>query len=105
MAVINARHWLLRPKISSSPTLKPRPTAIGKPPAKRSAPAPLVDGRERLIVYVDRTMLEVFSSDGLTDVPLPFISKSAGQSVSVSDTDAKGGKAKLTSLQVFLPTQ
>ena len=46
-------------------------------------------------------MLEVFASDGLTYVPLPFISKSAGQSVSVSDTHAKGGNAKLTSLQVY----
>ncbi len=65
------------------------------------APAPLVDGRQRLIVFVDRTMLEVFASDGQTYIPLPFIPKPADQSVSVSDTDAKGGKAKLTSLQVY----
>ena len=35
------------------------------------APAPLSDGRQRLIVYADRTALEIFAADGLTYIPLP----------------------------------
>jgi sucrose-6-phosphate hydrolase SacC (GH32 family) len=61
-------------------------------------PAPLVHGKQRLIVYVDRTVLEVFASDGLTYVPLPFIPKAEDQSVSVK---VKGGNSKITSLQVY----
>ncbi len=34
-------------------------------------PAPLRAGKQRLIVYADRTGLEVFASDGLIYVPLP----------------------------------
>ena len=33
------------------------------------APAPLVGGKQRLIVYADRTSLEVFAGDGLTYFP------------------------------------
>ena len=47
------------------------------------APAPLADGKQRLIIYVDRTALEVFASDGLTYVPLPFTPKPEDQSVAV----------------------
>ncbi len=45
------------------------------------APAPMVNGKQNLVVFVDRTMLEVFASDGLTYVPMPFISKPQDQSV------------------------
>lgn len=62
------------------------------------APAPLVDGRQRLTVYVDRTVLEVFASDGLSYIPLPFTPRPEDLSVSV---DAKGGKANMSSLQVY----
>ena len=62
------------------------------------APAPLVDGKQRLIVFVDRTMLEVFASDGLTYVPLPFIPKEEDQSVAL---EIQGGKNHLNSLQVY----
>ena len=62
------------------------------------APAPLVDGKQRLIVYVDRTVLEVFVSDGLSYVPLPFVPKPEDRSVAV---EVPGGKAKMTSLQVY----
>ena len=48
------------------------------------APAPLVDGKQRLIIYVDRTVLEVFASDGLTYVPLPFTPKPEDQSVAIN---------------------
>jgi sucrose-6-phosphate hydrolase SacC (GH32 family) len=62
------------------------------------APAPLVDSKQRLTVYVDRTTLEVFASDGLTYVPMPFAPKSEDQSVTV---DVKGGKATMTSLHLY----
>jgi len=58
----------------------------------------LMDGKQRLTVFVDRTMLEVFASDGLTYVPLPFIPRKEDRAVSVQ---VKGGKARLTSLQVY----
>lgn len=41
----------------------------------RRAPAPLRDGRVRLIIYTDRTASEVFASDGLAYVPVAFIPK------------------------------
>jgi fructan beta-fructosidase len=62
------------------------------------APAPLVDGKQRLMVYVDRTELEVFASDGLSYVPLPFVPKPENQSVTVM---VKGGEAKMTALHVY----
>ena len=57
-----------------------------------------MDGKQRLIVYVDRTVVEVFASDGLSYVPLPFVPKPEDQSVAVK---VSGGKAKMTSLQVY----
>jgi sucrose-6-phosphate hydrolase SacC (GH32 family) len=62
------------------------------------AAAPLVAGKQRLVVFVDRTILEVFASDGLTYVPLPFIPKPEDRSVSI---DVEPGNARLTSLQVY----
>ena len=62
------------------------------------APAPLVDGKQRITAFVDRTVVEVFASEGLTYVPLPFIPKQDDQSVSLN---VQGGKAKMTSLQVY----
>jgi fructan beta-fructosidase len=50
------------------------------------APAPLRDGRQSLIVYADRTVIEVFASGGLTYVPLPINLKPDETSVSVSVT-------------------
>lgn len=61
-------------------------------------PAPLIDGKQRLIVYVDRTALEVFASDGLAYVPLPFIPRQEDQEVSVQ---VHGGNAKMNSLQIY----
>jgi fructan beta-fructosidase len=37
------------------------------------ASAPLLDGEQRLIVVIDRTMLTVWASDGLTYIPWPVI--------------------------------
>ena len=63
------------------------------------APAPLVNGKQKLAVFVDRTMLEVFASDGFTYVTIPFIPKPDDQSVSVKVQD--GSDANVTSLQVY----
>jgi fructan beta-fructosidase len=60
----------------------------------RHAPAPLVNGKQKLTVFVDRTMLEVFASDGFTYVPMPFIPKPDDQSASVNLHDA-GDATKL----------
>ena len=63
------------------------------------APAPLVNGKQKLTVFVDRTMLEVFASDGLTYVPIPFIPKPDDLSVSVNVQG--GGDATKQFLQVY----
>lgn len=61
------------------------------------APAPLRDGKQRLTIFCDRTGLEVFASDSLTFVPMPFIPKSDNLALAVQ---AKDGSAKISSLQV-----
>ena len=61
------------------------------------ASAPLRNGRQRLTVFVDRTGLEVFASDGLTYVPMPVNVKPDNRSLNVS---VKGGSLKLESLEV-----
>ena len=62
------------------------------------APAPLVDGKQNMTVYVDKTALEIFASDGLTYIPMPFVPKAADLSVSVEE---KGGKTKGLSLKAY----
>jgi sucrose-6-phosphate hydrolase SacC (GH32 family) len=52
------------------------------------APAPLRQGKQQLILYVDRTVLEVFASDGLTYVPLPVIPKRDALGIELSVTGA-----------------
>jgi sucrose-6-phosphate hydrolase SacC (GH32 family) len=61
------------------------------------APAPLRDGRQRLTVFCDRTGLEVFASDGLTYVPMPFIPDPDDPALGV---EVKGGAVTLTTLQI-----
>jgi len=61
------------------------------------APAPLRGGRQRLTIYCDRTGLEVFASDGLTYVPMPFQPKGGDTTLTV---EAKGGLAKFDTLEV-----
>jgi fructan beta-fructosidase len=61
------------------------------------APAPLRNGRQRLIVLVDRNSLEIFASDGLAYVPFPFIPKDRNSSVHIS---ADGGNVKIHSLDI-----
>ena len=61
------------------------------------APAPLRDGRLRLAIFVDRNGSEVYASDGLAFVPMPFAPKADDRSLAVA---VKGGAARLTSLDV-----
>ncbi len=58
--------------------------------------APLHNGQQSLIVYVDRTALEIFASDGLCYIPFPF--KPDPKNLS---TEIQGDKTKLTSLEVY----
>jgi fructan beta-fructosidase len=62
------------------------------------APAPRVGGKQQIVIYVDRTALEVFASDGLTYMSKPFIPKADNVSVEIF---VKGGSAKITSLDVY----
>lgn len=50
------------------------------------SPAPLRDGKQRLILYVDRTACEVFASDGLTCVPMPVVPEEKNRSLQISIT-------------------
>ncbi|MDB5319281.1 MAG: sacC [Phycisphaerales bacterium] len=61
------------------------------------APAPARDGKQRLTVLADRNSLEIFTDDGLTYIPLPFIPKDADQTVRIV---AKGGTAKVDFVEV-----
>ena len=61
------------------------------------APAPLRNGKQRLVIYCDRTGLEIFASDGLTYVPMPFLPEAGDRTVAIS---VKGAPVKLTKLEV-----
>lgn len=61
------------------------------------APAPLRAGKQRLIIYCDRTGLEVFASDGLTYIPMPFQPKGDDFTLGV---EARGGAAKNVSIEI-----
>ncbi|MEI7731882.1 MAG: glycoside hydrolase family 32 protein [Verrucomicrobiota bacterium] len=62
------------------------------------APAPLRDGKQRLTIFCDRTALEIFASDGLTYVPLPFQPAADNLALGVQ---VKGGNAKINALEAF----
>jgi fructan beta-fructosidase len=62
------------------------------------APVTLVNGKLNLIVYADRTGLEIFVNNGLVFMPININLADANRSVSLS---AKGGTAKVTNLQVY----
>lgn len=57
-----------------------------------------MQGKQRLRVYLDRTVIEVYASDGQTYLTLPVIPQAEAKSVSVQ---AIGGKAKLGALHVY----
>ena len=61
------------------------------------AAAPPRDGKQRLTIYCDRTGLEVFASDGLTYVPMPYQPKPDDRSLRVT---ARDGSVRFTDLQV-----
>jgi len=60
-------------------------------------PAPLVKGKQHLRMFLDRTVLEVFASNGLTYVPLPVIPSADNRSMALS---VAGGSAKFELLSV-----
>jgi sucrose-6-phosphate hydrolase SacC (GH32 family) len=62
-----------------------------------SAPAPLRGGRQQLRIYCDRTALEIFASDGLTYVPMPFAPNASDLSLGVH---VRGGGARFETLEV-----
>jgi fructan beta-fructosidase len=86
----------VRAELDADVTLSVRGATIRYDAAKQelnvnghSAPAPLVDGKQRLIIYIDRNVLEVFASDGLTYVPLAFTPKPEDQSISITSGKAQ----------------
>jgi fructan beta-fructosidase len=66
--------------------------------AGHRAPASLRNGKQRLIIYCDRTGLEIFASDGLTYVPIPFNANAENRKISV---ETRGGAASFSSLKVY----
>jgi fructan beta-fructosidase len=67
-------------------------TVAGQP-----ASAPLTEGRQQLRLFLDRTGLELFTSQGRTFVPLPVIPMPNDRSASL---EALGGQAEFTRLDV-----
>lgn len=65
--------------------------------AGHRAPAPLRDGKQRLIIYCDRTGAEVFASDGLCYVPMPFHTKPENKRLYF---ETRGGTATVNALEV-----
>jgi fructan beta-fructosidase len=64
---------------------------------ERRVPAPLINGKQHLRLFLDRTVLEVFASDGLTYVPMPLIPAADNLTMSLS---VRGGSAKFEQLSV-----
>lgn len=64
---------------------------------KHRAPAPMKDGVMTLRVFVDRTTVEVFASDGLTYVPMPVISKAAA----APRINVTGGEVEFKALELY----
>ncbi|MHA3772886.1 glycoside hydrolase family 32 protein [Verrucomicrobiota bacterium sgz303538] len=60
------------------------------------ASAPLRDGKQQLIVYADRAGFEIFTSNGLTYVPMPIIPDPNAQAIEVTTT---GGEVRFNSLE------
>lgn len=64
-------------------------------------PAPLRNGRQDLLIIADRTVFEVFASEGLVYVPMPVIAKppSPGTSVSLRGAPLKEQEIKVATLR------
>jgi fructan beta-fructosidase len=65
--------------------------------AGHRAPAPLRNGKQRLTIFCDRTGVEVFASDGLCYVPLPFNMNQENRRIFF---ETRGGSVKVNSLEV-----
>jgi sucrose-6-phosphate hydrolase SacC (GH32 family) len=61
------------------------------------APAPLQGGRQKIVIFADRTGLEVFASGGLTYVPMPVNLRVADRASSVR---AVGGPVRFHFLEI-----
>ena len=61
------------------------------------APAPIRGGQQRLTIFCDRAGLEIFASDGLTYVPMPFQPKADDLRLGVQ---VRRGEVKFQSLDV-----
>jgi sucrose-6-phosphate hydrolase SacC (GH32 family) len=62
------------------------------------APASLQNGKLSLIIYADRTGLEIFANNGLLFMPVNINLPSGNKSISLT---AKGGTAKVSGLNVY----
>ena len=62
------------------------------------APAPLLNGKLDLLVYADRTGLELFANKGLLYMPVNINIEDGNRSLSLA---AKGGAAKVSGLEVY----
>jgi sucrose-6-phosphate hydrolase SacC (GH32 family) len=66
--------------------------------AGHRAPAPLRNGKQRITIFCDRTGVEVFASDGLCYVPMPYNASPQNRRVSL---ETRGGAAEINSLEVY----
>ena len=64
----------------------------------KSAPLPLVDGKLRLHLFVDRDSINIFGNDGLLYMPIGVIVPRDNLSV---DLYVRGGEAKIHSFEMF----
>lgn len=62
------------------------------------APVTLINGKLKLLIYVDRTGLEIFVNDGLVFMPVNYNLAAGNKSLAVS---VKGGTAKINNLEVY----
>jgi len=62
------------------------------------APAPLRGGGQLLRIFCDRTALEIFASDGLTYIPMPFTPNASDFTLGVH---VQGGSAMITAMSVY----
>jgi fructan beta-fructosidase len=60
--------------------------------------APFRKGKQHLAIYCDRASLEVFASDGLTYIPMPFIPKADELSLGI---ETKGGDALISNIRIY----
>lgn len=62
------------------------------------APVPLLNGQLDLMIYADRTGLEIFANRGLVFMPVNINLSSSNRSLSLS---AKGGTINISNLDVY----